>query len=159
MTWAGCPLSLELGFGRGREERKMKGSFDIFVPRSLPSPLSSSAAGDVCTWSGLIPANTGHCTDAVLLLGQRRRRLTNSKTTLGPCIVFAGKPHRARSSWHTRRRRLSKRHDWVPHFPCSPKKSLLFLKIFMQQLTSHLFCYLRLFHRLKKCEHQTFFRC
>ena len=36
------------------------------------------------------PANTIHWNNVVLMLGQRRRRWANVKTTLFQCIVFAG---------------------------------------------------------------------
>ena len=37
-----------------------------------------------------IPANTGHSSNAVSMLGQRRRRCANIETALGECPVFAG---------------------------------------------------------------------
>ena len=37
-----------------------------------------------------IPANTGHLTNAVSMLGQRRRRWANIEKALGECHVFAG---------------------------------------------------------------------
>ena len=37
-----------------------------------------------------LPANTRHRPNAVLMLGQCRRRWTNIKTTLGQCLVFVG---------------------------------------------------------------------
>ena len=44
------------------------------------------------------PANTGRSSSVVLMLGQRRRRWANIKTTLVKCPVFAGE--------HTDRQRL-----------------------------------------------------
>ena len=46
-------------------------------------------------WGELIhhlghPANTRHFPDVVLMLGRRRRRRTNIKTTLGKCFVCYG---------------------------------------------------------------------
>ena len=38
----------------------------------------------------LKPANTTHWVNAVLMLGQRRRRWSNISTALTQCIVFAG---------------------------------------------------------------------
>ena len=41
-------------------------------------------------WSLSIPVYTRHWADVVLMLGQRRRRWTNIKTTPVQCLVFAG---------------------------------------------------------------------
>ena len=37
------------------------------------------------------PANTIHCPGVCLMLGQRRRRWTNIKETVGQRLVFAGR--------------------------------------------------------------------
>ena len=39
---------------------------------------------------GVTPANTRHWRNADLMLGQRRRRWTNIKSTLCQCLMFAG---------------------------------------------------------------------
>ena len=59
-------------------------------PSRLTCGLNDAALGQrimLAAW--VYPANTRHSSDAVLMLGQRRRRWTNIKTALGECLVFA----------------------------------------------------------------------
>ena len=51
---------------------------------------TSEMAGQHLNNIGSYPANTRHWPNVFLLLGRRRRRRVNIRTTLGQCLVFAG---------------------------------------------------------------------
>ena len=54
------------------------------------SRLAAQTGGSAHQARTTLPNNTRHSPDAVLMLGQRRRRGTNIETALGKCLVFAG---------------------------------------------------------------------
>ena len=62
----------------------------LSVISTSPAKLTSFSSNNNSPSVSINPANTRHLPNAVSMLGQRRRRLTNIKTALGECLVLAG---------------------------------------------------------------------
>ena len=56
----------------------------------IPRPIWGQELEEFFRWRSHIPANTTRWNDDVLMLGQRRRRWANNKTSLFQRVVFTG---------------------------------------------------------------------
>ena len=74
------------GVGKTTLVRRFMG--DAFTAETVPTEEIDLNVKRVSNWT--FPANTRHSSDAVSMLGQRRRQCANIKTALGECLVLAG---------------------------------------------------------------------
>ena len=80
------------------------------------SRLAAQTGGSAHRARTTLPNNTSHSPDAVLMLGQRRRRWTNIETELGECLVFAACV--LGSIFHTHKLPYSCQHDSYTRLWC-----------------------------------------